>query len=81
MTERWNLAAAFLAGACLLKIYPLAIALLLIVAYPRPLGWRFVLAVGVGLAAMVLVGLVLTLWFLKPKGPTWWEEAKKAAGW
>jgi hypothetical protein len=40
----------FLAGACLLKIYPLAIALLMLVVYPRQLGWRLLLALGIGLA-------------------------------
>jgi hypothetical protein len=48
--ERWNLAAALLAGACLLKLYPLAIALLLILIHPRQLGWRFGVAVLIGLA-------------------------------
>lgn len=50
VTERWNLAAALLAGACLMKLYPLAVALLMIVAEPRRLAWRFVLAVAIGLA-------------------------------
>ena len=50
VTERWNLAAAFLAGACLLKIYPLAVALLMLMVYPRQLGWRFPLALVIGLA-------------------------------
>ena len=50
VAERWNLAAALLAGACFLKIYPLAIALLLLVVYPGRLGWRFILAMSVGLA-------------------------------
>lgn len=48
--ECWDLAALLLAGACLLKLYPVAIALLLILAYPRPLGWRFLVALGIGLA-------------------------------
>ncbi len=47
--EHWNLVAALMAGACLLKIYPLAIALLLLAVYPRQLGWRFALAMGAGL--------------------------------
>ena len=47
--KRWNLSAAFLAGAVLLKLYPLAIAMLLIVVYPRQLGWRFLLALAIGL--------------------------------
>src|SRR5262249_42720766 len=49
ITERWNLAAACLAGACLLKLFPVAIALLLILIHPRKLGWRFVAALAAGL--------------------------------
>lgn len=49
VTERWSLTACFLAGACLLKIYPVAIALLMLVVYPRQLGWRLLLALGIGL--------------------------------
>jgi hypothetical protein len=48
--ERWNLAAGLLAGACVLKIYPLALALLFMMVYPRQLGWRFALALGFGVA-------------------------------
>jgi hypothetical protein len=58
VTERWNLTACFLAGACLLKIYPVAVALLMLVVYPRQLGWRFLLALG--------IGLVLPLGFQSP---------------
>jgi hypothetical protein len=47
---RWNLVAVCLAMACLLKAYPLAIALLLLAAYPRPLSWRLPLALVAGLA-------------------------------
>jgi hypothetical protein len=47
--DRWNLAAVCLAAACLLKIYPLALALLLVAAFPRKLGPRLTLAVGLGL--------------------------------
>ena len=48
--ERWNLTAVLLACACLLKIYPLAVALLLVLVYSRQLRWRFLLALAVGLA-------------------------------
>jgi hypothetical protein len=48
-TVRWNFAAACLAFACLFKIYPVALALLLMVAYPRSFGLRFVAAVALGL--------------------------------
>lgn len=47
--ERWNLAAVFCAGACLLKLYPVALALLLIGAYPRRFAPRFLLALAAGL--------------------------------
>jgi len=49
ITERWNLAAGCLAGACLLKLYPVAIALLLLLVHPKKLGWRFVAALAAGL--------------------------------
>jgi hypothetical protein len=42
--ECWNLAALFVTGACALKLYPVAVGLLLVVVYPRQLGWRLGLA-------------------------------------
>ncbi len=60
--QRWNLTALLLAGACFLKIYPLAIAMLMLVAFPRQLIWRFPLALCLGLAlpfAMQHPGYVL----------------------
>ena len=47
--ERWNLAAAFCAAACLLKLYPIALALLLAGAYPRRFTPRFLIALAAGL--------------------------------
>jgi hypothetical protein len=47
--QRWNLVSVFLALAVLFKIYPIAIALLLIAIYPRQLTARFALALAVGL--------------------------------
>jgi hypothetical protein len=47
--ERWNLAAAWLAVAALFKIYPLAIALLLLLLYPKQLAGRLLVFMGVGL--------------------------------
>jgi hypothetical protein len=47
--RRWNLASVLLALACLFKIYPIAVALLLVVVYPRQLGWRLALALLAGL--------------------------------
>jgi hypothetical protein len=47
----WNWAAVALAVAAFFKIYPLAIGLLLVAAYPRQLGWRLALALLMGAAA------------------------------
>lgn len=41
---RWLLAALAIAAATSLKIYPLAVGLLLVVAYPKQLGWRLACA-------------------------------------
>jgi hypothetical protein len=46
--RRWTFAAVALAFACLFKIYPVALALLMIVIYPRQLGLRFALAMAAG---------------------------------
>jgi hypothetical protein len=53
--ERWNLASVCLAGACLLKIYPIAIGLLLLVLYPRALAGRLILALAAGLVLPFLL--------------------------
>jgi hypothetical protein len=47
--QRWNLAGACTALACLLKVYPIAVGLLLMVLYPRQLGRRLAAALAVGL--------------------------------
>jgi hypothetical protein len=47
--ERWNLAAAAMALATLLKIYPLAVGLILAALYPRRFGARLAIALGLGL--------------------------------
>ena len=39
--QRWNIAAALIAAAALFKLYPIAIGLLVTVAFPRAFGWRF----------------------------------------
>jgi hypothetical protein len=41
--ERWTLAAVCLGIAAYLKIYPLSVAMLLVIIYPRQLGWRLAL--------------------------------------
>jgi hypothetical protein len=48
---RWNLAAIALAWPILFKVYPLAVALLLLLVYPRQLGWR--------LGLLLILGLLL----------------------
>ena len=53
--RRWNVAALLLAAAGFIKIYPLAIGLLLGLLYPRQLFWRLVLAV----AALFILSLGL----------------------
>jgi hypothetical protein len=50
---RWNLAALAIAVASIIKVYPLAVALLLVAAYPRKFAWRLLAALVV-LAAIPL---------------------------
>jgi hypothetical protein len=52
---RWNLWAICLAAAVLLKVYPIALALLCMVLWPRELIWRFSLAMLAGLALPFLM--------------------------
>ena len=47
---RWNLASACVALACLFKIYPVAVGLLLAAIHPRRFAGRLVIALAVGLA-------------------------------
>ncbi len=49
--ERWTLAAVCVALACALKIYPIAVGLLLVVVYPRQFSWRL----GAALLAVLLL--------------------------
>src|SRR5262249_22740064 len=46
----WNLSAPAVAVACLFKVYPIAVGLLLAVLYPRRFSWRLALALAAGLA-------------------------------
>jgi len=46
--QRWNLAAACMAVATLLKLYPVAAGLLLLLLYPRRFGPRFLAALALG---------------------------------
>jgi glycosyl transferase family 87 len=54
--ERWNLVAGCLAFASLLKLYPVAVGLLLAAGYPRRLGGRFAGALALGLGLPFLLG-------------------------
>jgi hypothetical protein len=47
--ERWNRAAAWLAWATLIKVYPLALAALVAALFPRRFAWRFPVALAFGL--------------------------------
>jgi hypothetical protein len=49
--ERWTLAAFAIGFSTYLKIYPLSVGLLLVLLYPRQLGWRLALA-------LILMGAV-----------------------
>jgi hypothetical protein len=48
-SARWNWAAAFLALACLFKLYPIAVGLLLAVVSPRRFAGRLLVALTIGL--------------------------------
>ena len=62
--ERWNTAAALLAAAAFIKIYPLALGLLLALLYPRQFSWRLALA---------LTGLFVGSLALQRPGYVWTE--------
>ena len=56
--ERWSLGALFVTLACALKLYPIAVGLLLVLVYPRQLSWR--------LALMLLAAGLLPFCFQRP---------------
>jgi hypothetical protein len=56
--DRWTLTAICVALACAIKIYPLAVGLLLVVACPRQMSWR--------LALMLLAVLLLPFLMQRP---------------
>jgi hypothetical protein len=53
--ERWNLSAGLIAGATVLKLYPAALGLLLVVVHPRRFGPRYLLALVLLLAIPFLL--------------------------
>jgi hypothetical protein len=69
--QRWNLAAFCLAGAVVLKLYPLALALLLLVVYPRQLLPRLLVAL---LALAALPFLLQEPDYVMRQYHLWWVE-------
>ncbi len=68
---RWNLAAVCLGLSTLLKVYPLALGLLLLLIHPRQLSWRLALA--------LLAGLMLPFALQRPDYAasmyeSWWRH-------
>jgi hypothetical protein len=53
--QRWNLASGCVALACLFKLYPIAVGLLLATVYPRRFAARLLIAVLIGLALPFLL--------------------------
>jgi hypothetical protein len=68
---RWNWAAIFIAGAVFLKIYPIALALLLIVTFPRRFTPRFLVALAIG--AAVPFFMQNPLWVAR-QHVNWWTS-------
>lgn len=66
--RRWNLASGCVALACLFKLYPISVGLLLAAVYPRRFAGRFLLALAIGLTVPFL---------LKPSAYVW----EQYAGW
>jgi hypothetical protein len=53
--RRWSLTSACIALACLFKLYPIAVGLLLVIVYPRQVAGRLALALAVGLTLPFLL--------------------------
>jgi hypothetical protein len=68
VTGRWNRSNLCIALACLFKVYPLAVGLLLFLIYPRRYWWR--------LPAAIAVGLLLPFLMQKPS-----YVAEQFGGW
>lgn len=69
--QRWNLASGCVALACLFKVYPIAIGLLLAAVYPRRFAGRFVTALAIGLA---LPSLVKPPAYVLEQYAGWWHH-------
>ena len=60
--DHWNWAAGLLAAAVLVKVYPIALALLLVVLFPRKFSWRFALALLLGLLLPFVLQTPVYVW-------------------
>jgi Glycosyltransferase family 87 len=76
--QRWNLAAVFIALACALKLYPLAVGLLLLLVYPKQLSWRLALAL---LAAALLPFCFQRPAYVLDQYRQWWQLLDKDDRW
>jgi hypothetical protein len=69
--QRWNLASAAVALACLFKVYPIAVGLLLVLIYPRRFMGRFLLFLALGLA---LPFLFQHPSYVAAQYASWWQH-------
>jgi hypothetical protein len=74
-TDRWTLAAILLTLATTLKLYPVAMGLLLVLLYPRRFGWRFALTM---LVAFSLPFLLRPGTMLEEHRRWWWHLVNDA---
>jgi Glycosyltransferase family 87 len=69
--ERWNLGSAAVALACLFKVYPIAVGLLLALIHPRRFMGRFLLCLALGLA---LPFLFQQPNYVAAQYASWWQH-------
>jgi hypothetical protein len=69
--DRWTLAAVCVALACALKVYPVAVGLLLVVTYPRQITWRLSLAL---LAVLLLPYLMQSPEYVTAQYAQWLQR-------
>jgi hypothetical protein len=68
--QRWMFAAVWLALAVNIKVYPLAVCLLLVLIYPRQLSWRFALCIA--LAVLLPFAMQRTDYVIRQYSD-WWH--------
>jgi hypothetical protein len=61
-TKRWNLASSCVALACLFKVYPISVGLLLAAIYPRRFAGRLMIALAIGLAVPFVLQRPAYVW-------------------